>query len=153
VTVFRRVELEAMTQEELLAEITDDAFASACDVARPCRPLTGNALRGLKRGLRGYSRFSALIFFASIVIAAAAVLDCDVTEWCLILGAIGLVLAAELFHGAVQNVVRALEQTAFPPGLSAALDMAAASAFIANFVAVLIGVLVFYHRVSALFCS
>src|SRR5437764_14665055 len=69
----------------------------------------GDAFRGLKLGVRGHSSFSVHFFFAALVIAAAIVFRCDGTEWCLLLGCIGLVLTAELFNSAVENLFRGLD--------------------------------------------
>src|SRR2546425_11643739 len=67
-----------------------------------------DAFRGLKLGIRGHSSFFVHLFFAALVLAAAIVLRCDVTEWCLLLGCIGMVLGAELFNSALQNLFHGL---------------------------------------------
>src|ERR1051326_2614785 len=70
---------------------------------RPRRPWSEkfrDALRGLKLGIRGHSSFFVHFFFAALVVAAAIVLRCELLEWCLLLGCIGLVLTAELFNSA-----------------------------------------------------
>jgi diacylglycerol kinase (ATP) len=112
--------------------------------------LAGNTLRGLKRGVRGYSRFSVLIFFAAVVAATAAVLRCELLEWGLLLGGIGLVLTAELFHGAVETVVRGLEESA-RQRVAPALDLAAAAGVVASVSAGAVGVVVFLHRLGLVF--
>ncbi len=111
---------------------------------RPHR-LEGNAFRGIKRGIRGSSRFSALIFFGALVVVAAAVLHCEWTEWCLLCAAIGIVLITELNHSAIQSVVR-LAETENNSQCRAAEDLAAASGFVATIVAIIIGAAVFLHR-------
>jgi diacylglycerol kinase len=115
--------------------------------ARRRRRVEGNAWRGLKRSLRGYSRFSALIFFAALVIAGATALRCEWGDWCLLLGAIGLVLTTELCHGAVQCLVRG-SQDRGQAGMIMALDIAAAAGLVATIVAGCIGALVFLHRLG-----
>ena len=54
----------------------------------------GDAFRGLKLGIRGHSSFSVHFFFTVLVIAGAVVLGCTLEQWCLLLGAIGMVLLA-----------------------------------------------------------
>src|SRR5207244_450178 len=81
---------------------------------RPWRAKFGDAFRGLKLGIRGHSSFSVHFFFAALVIAAAIVLSCGPLEWGLLLGCIGLVLAAELFNSAVETIYHGLEETTKP---------------------------------------
>src|SRR5438270_7276105 len=69
----------------------------------------GDAFRGLKLGVRGHSSFSVHFFFAALVVAAAIVFRCDPTEWCLLLGCIGLVITAELFNSAVESLFHGLD--------------------------------------------
>src|SRR5262249_9836879 len=68
------------------------------------------AFRGLKLGIRGHSSFSVHFFFAALVIVAALVLRCDVLEWCVLLGCIGLVMTAELFNSAIETLFRGLDE-------------------------------------------
>ncbi len=63
------------------------------------------AFRGVKLGVRGHSSFFVHFFFAALALAAALVLHCDVFEWCLVIGCIGLVVTAELFNSAHRNDV------------------------------------------------
>ncbi len=111
--------------------------------------IDGNAFRGLKRGVRGFSRFSAFIFFASVVIAAAAVLRCDLTEWCILIGAIGLVLTTELGHGAIQSLARTLDASN-RVHVSTALDMASAAGLVATATAILVATAIFLKHLNVL---
>jgi diacylglycerol kinase len=105
----------------------------------------GVALRGLKLGIRGQSSFFVHFFFAALVVAAAIVLGCNLEQWCLLLMCIGLVLIAELFNSAVETLFRGLEEEtrrrAWP-----ALDIAAGAVFLASFIAVLVGCIIFGAR-------
>ena len=49
-------------------------------------------------------------FFAALVVAAAIAFRCDLLEWCLLLGCIGLVITAELFNSALETLFRGLDQ-------------------------------------------
>jgi diacylglycerol kinase len=103
------------------------------------------AFRGLKLGVRGHSSFFVHFFFTALVLAAALVLDCDLAQWCLLLGCIGLVLMAELFNSAIETLFRALDEEtrarAWP-----ALDIAAGAVLMASITASLIGLIVFGAR-------
>src|SRR5207248_8083687 len=70
------------------------------------------ALRGVKKGVRGHSSFSVHFFFAALALAAALVLECDPVEWCLVVGCIGLVITAELFNSAVETLFHGLDPEA-----------------------------------------
>jgi diacylglycerol kinase len=109
----------------------------------------GDAFRGLKLGIRGHSSFFVHFFFAALVVAAAIVLRCDLLQWCLLLGCIGMVLTAELFNSAIETLFRGLdEQTkarAWP-----CLDIAAGAVLLASITAVVIGSLVFLKQLGDL---
>jgi diacylglycerol kinase len=107
------------------------------------------AFRGLKLGVRGHSSFFVHFFFAALVVAAAIVLQCDVIQWCLLLGCIGAVLTAELFNSAIETLFRGLDEEtqarAWP-----CLDIAAGAVLLASLVAAVIGSLVFLQQLANL---
>src|SRR3954451_23597399 len=90
----------------------DDPTLEGPEVRRPRRSWGSKfatAFRGLKLGVRGHSSFSVHFFFAALVVAATAVLQCDPAEWCVLIGCIGGVLTAELFNSAVETLFRGLD--------------------------------------------
>jgi diacylglycerol kinase len=107
------------------------------------------AFRGVKLGVRGHSSFFVHFFFAALVVAAAIALHCDRTEWCLLLGCIGLVLTAELFNSAVETIFHGLDEAAKARGRNC-LDIAAGAVLLASITAAVIGVLVFLPKLAAL---
>ncbi|MFN4261857.1 MAG: diacylglycerol kinase [Gemmataceae bacterium] len=120
---------------------------------KPRRPWSGkfgDALRGLKLGIRGHSSFCVHFFFAALVIAAAIVLTCDLLEWCLLLGCIGLVLTAELFNSAIETLFRGLDEAA-KARVAGCLDIAAGAVLLASGTALVVGLLVFVPRLLDLF--
>src|SRR3954449_10064909 len=76
---------------------------------RPWRSKFADAFRGLKFGIRGHSSFAVHFFFTALVLVAAAILRCNIEEWCLLMLAVGLVLTAELFNSAVETLFRELD--------------------------------------------
>ncbi len=116
---------------------------------RPWRHKFGDAFRGLKLGIRGHSSFCVHFFFAALVVAAAVVLRCDLLQWCLLLGCIGMVLTAELFNSAIETLFRGLDEEtrsrAWP-----CLDIAAGAVLLASITATVIGSLVFLRRLDLL---
>ena len=120
--------------------------------AKPRRSWRGkfaDAFRGIKLGVRGHSSFFVHFFVAAGVLLAAIVLGCNLLEWCLLLGCIGLVLTAELFNSALETLHRGLDEETkertFP-----ALDIAAGAVLLASIVAGLVGCIVFLRRLAVL---
>jgi diacylglycerol kinase len=115
---------------------------------RPWRHKFAAAFRGIKLGVRGHSSFFVHFFFAALVLTAAAVLECDLLQWCVLLGCIGLVLTAELFNSAVETLFRGLDEET-RSRVWPALDIAAGAVLLASLTASLIGTLIFVSRLAA----
>ena len=107
------------------------------------------AFRGIKIGVRGHSSFFVHFFVAAGVLLAAIVFGCNLLEWCLLLGCIGLVLTAELFNSAIETLFRGLDEDtrerAWP-----ALDIAAGAVLLVSIAATVIGSLVFLRQLDLL---
>jgi diacylglycerol kinase len=119
---------------------------------RPPRSWRGkfaDALRGIKHGIRGHSSFFAHFFIAAWVLAAAAVFQCSLLEWCLLLGCIGLVLTAELFNSAIETLFHGLDARTRQRGFRA-LDIAAGAVLMASLTAATIGTLIFVPKLLQL---
>lgn len=112
---------------------------------RPWRAKFGDALRGLKLGIRGHSSFFVHFFFAALVLAAAVILNCRLEQWCLLLLCIGLVLTAELFNSAMETLFRGLDETTREKSWQC-LDISAGAVLMASAIAVVVGTAVFIHR-------
>ncbi len=115
---------------------------------RKWRHKFGDAFRGLKLGIRGHSSFFVHFFFAALVVAAAIVLGCDFLDWCLLLGCIGFVMTAELFNSAIETLFHGLD-SATKARIHGCLDIAAGAVLFASFTAILVGGIVFLHRLAA----
>ncbi len=107
------------------------------------------AFRGLKLGMRGHSSFSVHFFFSALVLTSAIVLQCELWQWCVLLGCIGFVLTAELFNSAVETLFRGLDEAtkerAWP-----ALDVAAGAVLMASITASVIGGLILFYQLARL---
>jgi diacylglycerol kinase len=117
----------------------------AAPVNKPPRPWSlkfADAFRGLKLGMRGHSSFSVHFFFAALVITGAIVLSFSLEQWCILLACIGMVLAAELFNSALENLVRGLGEYE-RQRLAPCLDIAAGAVLMASITASVIGILIF----------
>ena len=127
---------------------TPDATGPETEPRRPRRSWSAKfatALHGLKLGVRGHSSFSVHFFFAALVLAAATVLQCDLTQWCILIACIGGVLTTELLNSAVETLFRGLDyetrERAWP-----ALDISAGAVLLASATASVIGLIIFSSR-------
>jgi len=116
---------------------------------RTWRDKFGDALRGLKLGIRGQSSFFVHFFFAALVIAGAIVLRCDAVQWGLLLMCIGMVLTAELFNSAIETLFRGLEAEQRERCFQC-LHISAGAVLLTSLMAVGVGVLVFVPRFMAI---
>lgn len=108
------------------------------------------AIRGVKKGVRGHSSFSVHFFCAVVAVAAAVALQCDHWEWCIVMGCIGMVMTAELFNSSIETLFRGLEQEA-RDRVYACLDIAAGAVLVAGMTAATIGTVVFGRKLLILF--
>ncbi|MEI7684686.1 MAG: diacylglycerol kinase [Planctomycetota bacterium] len=106
----------------------------------------GDALRGLKFGMRGQSSFAVHAFMAAAVLVAATVLRCSLEQWALLIFAIGLVFTAELLNTSIEVLFRGFDEEARERSWRC-LDIAAAAVFLASATAAAIGILVFGGRI------
>jgi diacylglycerol kinase len=110
----------------------------------------GDALRGLKFGIRGQSSFAVHFFLAAAVVTAAAALRCSLEDWGLLVLAIGLVLTTELVNTSIETLFRGLNRD-MRERCWRCLDIAAAAVFVASFAAAIIGGIVFGRRLMEMF--
>ncbi|MEI6239503.1 MAG: diacylglycerol kinase [Planctomycetia bacterium] len=108
-----------------------------------------DAFRGLSRAVRSQSSFAVHLAVAALVVALAAALRVSAAEWCLLAGAIAVVLAAEIFNTALESLARAFGPDR-NPRIRDALDMASAAVLVAAGGAAVIGAIVFGSRLVTL---
>lgn len=114
------------------------------------RDRLGPACRGIKLGVRGHSRFFVHFFCTALVLAAAIVLRCDLIQWCLLLGCIGLVHITELLNNAIEALFRGLDDE-YKARASSCLDIATGAVLLASVTASVIGGLIFLSRLIEMF--
>jgi diacylglycerol kinase len=107
------------------------------------------AIRGVKRGVRGHSSFFVHFFFAILALALAVVLECLLWEWCVIIGCIGMVVTAELFNSSIEALFRGLEAEA-RDRVYGCLDIAAGAVLVAGLAAAVIGTIIFGRHILIL---
>lgn len=119
-----------------------------------------DAFRGLYHAVSTQSSFAAHLPVAALAVAAGAWFGLATEhglssgEWCLVVMAIGGVLAAEVFNTSLEDLARAVGR--YPdPGIRDALDAASAGVLVAVGTAILVGIVIFGPRVAVLlgFCD
>jgi diacylglycerol kinase len=108
-----------------------------------------DAFRGIKLGVRGHSSFFVHFFLAIVVLAAAALLELGLVEWCLLIGSITAVIAAELINSAIEILCRVLDLERLPNG-KAPLDIASGAVLSVAIGAAVIGTIIFAARLLEL---
>ena len=108
-----------------------------------------DAFRGLRRAIRSQNSFVVHLTVAVAVIIAGVVLRVSLVEWCLLVGAIGFVITAEVFNTAIESLARA-HDVGRHPRIRDALDMASAAVLLAAITAAIVGAGVFLSRLAAL---
>lgn len=108
------------------------------------------AFRGVKRGVRGQSSFAVHFFCAVVALTAAAVLECNRYEWCLIIGCVGFVITAELLNSSIETLFKGLEQEA-RDRVYPCLDIAAGAVLIAGLTSLAIGAIIFGRKLLVMF--
>ena len=103
------------------------------------------AFRGVRLGGQGQASFCVHFFFAVLAVGAAALLECDRVEWCLIVLSIGLVLTVELLNSALETLFHGLDVDT-KNRLVGVLDIAAGAVLVASGTAVIVGGIVFTRR-------
>lgn len=117
--------------------------------ARRWRDKFREAFRGVKLGVRGHSSFFVHFFFAALAVAAALVLQCDLIEWCVVLGCVGMVITAELFNSAIETLFHGQDAEVKARNYKC-LEIAAGAVLVAGLTAAVIGVLIFGRRLLIL---
>ena len=100
-----------------------------------------NAFRGCKVSFRSEGDYFVHYFAALLVIAAAALLEANHVEWCLLIGCIAAVLTAEMFNSAIERLAKAVDQN-YNDHIRNALDIAAGAVLTAALGAAVIGTII-----------
>jgi len=109
---------------------------------RPWKDKFHCAFKGMKLGMRGHSSF----FFASMVVAFAVVLRCDMFEWSLLIGCIGFVLVVELLNSSIEMLYAILPEDIRRSHFEV-LDIAAGAVLLSSVFTSIIGCMVFIPKI------
>jgi diacylglycerol kinase len=104
-----------------------------------------DAFRGVWLAARGERSFRVHLAAAGLVVVAAAGLRCDPVEWCLLVGCVGAVLAAEAMNSAVETLFHALDADT-KNRMTGCLDRAAGAVLLTALTAAVIGAIILGRR-------
>jgi diacylglycerol kinase len=138
-----------MISQSSTREGAEEGARASVAPRRPWRDRVRPAFRGIKLGVRGHSRFFVHFFFSALVLAAAVVLRCDLVQWCLLLGCIGMVLVTELFNSALEALFRGLDEEV-QARVWPCLHIGVGAVLLAGLTASLVGGLIFLSRLVEL---
>ena len=108
-----------------------------------------DAFRGIWLGVHDQSSFRVHFAAAALVIVAAAVLQLDRSQWCLLILAISGVLVAEMFNTALEHLAKAVDRS-HNPHIANALDIGSAAVLLAAFAATTVGAIILGLRLLEL---
>jgi len=100
------------------------------------------AFRGLRGMVREEPNFLIHLLIATMVILAGIILDIEPVDWVLLAIVIGMVLAAEIFNSALENLSD-MVTTEYHPLLEKVKDRSAGAVVVAAIAAAITGLLVF----------
>ena len=108
-----------------------------------------DALRGVWLAVRHERSFRVHLPVAIAVFVLAAVFRCEWLEWCVLVGCVGAVLAAETFNSSLEALFHA-QDDAVKNRVSGVLDRAAGAVLLVSVTAAAIGLIVFGRRLLML---
>ncbi|MCC9135687.1 diacylglycerol kinase family protein [Pontibacter silvestris] len=100
------------------------------------------AFRGLNSAVRSEPHMRLHVLSTLGVVGAGFFFDVTKTEWCLLIGCIGLVFTAEVFNTAIETVVN-LVSPAYNPLAGKAKDLAAGAVLAASIAVAIVGLIIF----------
>lgn len=108
----------------------------------------GHAFHGIRLGVRGQHSFAVHTVVGLLVFLAAIVLGADRIEWCILLLCITVVLTAEMFNSALEQLAKAIDRSE-NRFIADALDIGSAAVLTAAIGASIVGSIVFLVRLAA----
>ncbi len=116
---------------------------------RRWRTKFAEAFAGTAQALREQSSFRVQVPAALLVAVLAITLDCSPVEWCLLVGCIAGVFAAETFNSSIETLFHALDD-ATKHRMRGCLDQAAGAVLLLSIGSVAIGAIIFVPKLLAL---
>lgn len=107
------------------------------------------AFRGILLMIKTQHNFWIHLTFAALVIIAGFLFHIRLTEWTLVIFSIGMVLSAETFNSAIEQLTD-LASPDIHPTAGRVKDLAAGAVLLSAIAAALIGLLIFVPKIMAI---
>ncbi len=104
------------------------------------------AFSGIKYCFKNELNFKVQLFFAIIIIGLGLSFYVTITEWMIILFCIGIVLSAELFNTAIENICNKIEPDHHPK-IKIIKDVSAAAVLVLSLASAVIGLIIFIPKI------
>jgi len=108
----------------------------------------GYAMKGIRIGFRDERNFQIQVAMALASILLGVYFQVSIVEWLFVVGAIGLVLTAELLNTALEGLCDMLRD-AHDPHIAKIKDLAAGAVLCASVCALVIGLIIFLPKFFA----
>jgi diacylglycerol kinase len=102
--------------------------------------------RGIKSVFMTETNMKIHLVITAVVIACGFVFKINITEWCLCLLCMALVIGGEMLNTAIENIVN-LASPEFHPLAGKAKDIAAGAVLICAIISVIVGCLIFLPKI------
>ena len=106
----------------------------------------GYALKGLKVAWQEEAHFKFHVFAGTVALVASWAFHITTTEFLFVLTMIGIVMSAEIFNAALEEICDKYTPT-HDPHIAKIKDLAAAAVFIASCVALIVGGIIFVPHI------
>lgn len=104
------------------------------------------ARKGIRVALKSQKNFRVHVVVAFFVLILALLLRFNVTEFCILIFAIGFVMVSELFNSVIEFSLDAYYRNKYSTLVKMAKDMAAGGVLIATITSISIGVILFGNK-------
>lgn len=109
------------------------------------------AIRGISKAIRSEKNMQIHLIVAFLVVVAGVLLSISTTEWLLCVLCFGMVISAEMFNSAIENIVDLASPQRHKLAKNAK-DIAAGAVLVAAVFAAIVGLVVFVPRLVEMFC-
>ncbi len=109
-----------------------------------------NALHGLRLALSSQRNFVIEFLFAIVVLLSAMLLRFSITDICILLVMIAIVLVAELINSVIEFTLDAVYKNTYSKLVEMAKDMSAGMVLLSAGISILVGILLFGSNILRL---
>lgn len=109
-----------------------------------------NSFKGIRLALKSERNIRIHFVLALLVIVSGIVLNFSISEYCLLLIAIAIVIIAEMVNSAIEFSLDAIFHNRYSKLVGMAKDIAAGAVMVATFISIAIGILLFGSKIVSL---